>query len=209
MRCGGAREKVAVAVIMIHIHLSSHSRIRFRRSHQFSARACIKPPPPPILSKHNNCAHVVKEKEKLQRTESIFLFIFPPQVPPPVVRKKVPEPEEDRSSPVLQPDQSMDGVTKLTSQHAVVIFSKSSCGAMRDTMATLFRDLGVSSLAVVELDEDPKGKEMEEALARMMPSRPAVFVAGRPVGSTEEVMSLHLGGKLVPLLRDARAILPC
>jgi glutaredoxin 3 len=43
----------------------------------------------------------------------------------------------------------------------------------------------------------------------MMPSRPAVFVAGRPVGSTEEVMSLHLGGKLVPLLRDARAILPC
>jgi glutaredoxin 3 len=109
----------------------------------------------------------------------------------------------------------MDGVTKLTSQHAVVIFSKSSCGAMRDTMATLFRDLGVSSLAVVELDEDPKGKEMEEALARMMPSRrnpaagPAVFVAGRPVGSTEEVMSLHLGGKLVPLLRDARAILPC
>ena len=102
---------------------------------------------------------------------------------------------------------SMDRVTKLASQREVVIFSMSSC-CMCHTVTRLFRELGVNP-TVVELDEDPRGKEMEKALARLLgrsPAVPAVFIGGRLVGSTDKVMSLHLGGNLVPLLRNAGAL---
>ncbi|KAG0452564.1 hypothetical protein HPP92_024936 [Vanilla planifolia] len=55
----------------------------------------------------------------------------------------------------------------------------------------------------------PRGKEMEWALAKMLcrsPPVPAVFVGGRLIGPTDKVMSLHLSGKLIPLLQDAGAI---
>ena len=35
---------------------------------------------------------------------------------------------------------------------------------------------------------------------------PAVFIGGTLVGTTDQVMSLHLGGQLVPLLRQAGAL---
>ena len=62
-----------------------------------------------------------------------------------------------------------------------------------------------------ELDKDPRGKEVERVLADMVgPTRsspvPAVFIGGALVGTTDRVMSLHLGGQLVPLLRQAGAI---
>uniref|UniRef100_M8BF25 Glutaredoxin-C1 n=1 Tax=Aegilops tauschii TaxID=37682 RepID=M8BF25_AEGTA len=72
-------------------------------------------------------------------------------------------------------------------------------------MTSLLRDLGANP-TVVELDEEPRGKEMEKALARLIgrnPAVPAVFIGGRLVGCTDKVMSLHLSGKLVPLLRHA------
>uniref|UniRef100_A0A0D3ENU0 Glutaredoxin domain-containing protein n=1 Tax=Oryza barthii TaxID=65489 RepID=A0A0D3ENU0_9ORYZ len=90
----------------------------------------------------------------------------------------------------------MDRVNRLAAQRAVVIFSMSSC-CMCHTVTRLFCELGVNP-TVVELDEDPRGKEMEKALARLL---------GRsPVGSTDKVMSLHLSGNLVPLLRNAGAL---
>ncbi|CAL4956657.1 unnamed protein product [Urochloa decumbens] len=101
----------------------------------------------------------------------------------------------------------MDRVTKLASQRAVVIFSMSSC-CMCHTVTQLFRELGVNA-TVVELDEDPRGNEMEKALARLLGRStgvPAVFIGGRLVGSTDKVMSLHLSGDLVPLLRNAGAL---
>jgi glutaredoxin 3 len=101
----------------------------------------------------------------------------------------------------------MDRVTKLAGQRAVVIFSVSSC-CMCHTVMRLFRELGVNP-TVVELDEDPRGEEMAQALARLLgrnPAVPAVFIGGRLVGSTDKVMSLHLSGNLVPLLRNAGAI---
>jgi glutaredoxin 3 len=33
-----------------------------------------------------------------------------------------------------------------------------------------------------------------------------VFIGGKLVGSTNTIMSLHLSGKLVPLLKDAGAM---
>ncbi|CAL9108378.1 unnamed protein product [Musa textilis] len=101
----------------------------------------------------------------------------------------------------------MDRVRRLASQRAVVVFSLSSC-CMCHTVKRLFCELGVNP-AVHELDEDPRGKDMERALSKMLgrsPPVPAVFIGGNLVGPTDEVMALHLGGKLVPLLRNAGAL---
>ncbi|KAJ4749981.1 Thioredoxin superfamily protein [Rhynchospora pubera] len=101
----------------------------------------------------------------------------------------------------------MDTVTKLASQRAVVVFSKSSC-CMSHTVTRLFIDLGVNP-TVHELDENPKGKEMERALAKLLgrtPAVPAVYIGGKLVGSTDNIMSLHMSGNLVPMLRNAGAI---
>ncbi|PIA44499.1 hypothetical protein AQUCO_01700238v1 [Aquilegia coerulea] len=100
----------------------------------------------------------------------------------------------------------MDRVMKLASGTAVVIFSKSSC-CMCHAIKSLFYDLGVSP-AIYELDKEPKGREMEIALQRLgcNPSVPAVFIGDQLVNSVNTVMSLHLSGCLVPMLRNAGAI---
>lgn len=96
---------------------------------------------------------------------------------------------------------------RLASQRAVVIFSVSSC-CMSHAVKTLFSDLGVNP-AVYELDGEPMGKEMESALIKIIgrkPPVPVVFIGGRLIGSTDNVITLHLGGNLVPMLRDAGAL---
>lgn len=68
--------------------------------------------------------------------------------------------------------------------------------------------MGVNA-AVYELDKEPWGREVERALVQFTGRKspvPVVFIAGQMVGSTEVIMSLHLAGKLVPLLREAGAI---
>ncbi|RWW29861.1 hypothetical protein GW17_00005601 [Ensete ventricosum] len=83
----------------------------------------------------------------------------------------------------------------------------SSC-CMCYSVKSLFHELGVNP-AVHELDEEPKGAEMEKALVKLLgrrPAVPAIFIGGRLVGSTDRILSLHLSGKLVPLLRDAGAL---
>jgi len=101
----------------------------------------------------------------------------------------------------------MESVMELASQSAVVIFSKSSC-CMCHTIKRLFTELGVN-IVIHELDEEAGGKEMERALSQLLrrtPAVPAVFIGGRLIGSTDRIMSLHLGGNLIPLLRNAGAI---
>ena len=98
-------------------------------------------------------------------------------------------------------------VRRLASQRAVVIFGASNC-CMCHAVKTLFTEMGVS-WNVHELDKDPRGKDLERALAGMVgrsPSVPAVFIGGSLVGTTDKVMTLHLGGQLVPLLRQAGAL---
>ncbi|KAM0859146.1 hypothetical protein ACQ4PT_047393 [Festuca glaucescens] len=98
-------------------------------------------------------------------------------------------------------------VKRLASERAVVIFGMSNC-YMCHAVQTLFTQLGVS-WTVHELDKDPRGKDVERALAGMVgrsPSVPTVFIGGTLVGPTDRVMSLHLGGQLVPLLRQAGAL---
>ncbi|CAD5187376.1 putative glutaredoxin-C14 [Musa acuminata AAA Group] len=101
----------------------------------------------------------------------------------------------------------MEKVMRLASQRAVTVFSFSSC-CMCYSVKSLFSELGVDA-AIHELDEDPSGAEMERALVGLLgrkPPVPAIFIGGRLVGSTDRIMQLHLGGNLVPLLRDAGAL---
>ncbi|CAL4898891.1 unnamed protein product [Urochloa decumbens] len=98
-------------------------------------------------------------------------------------------------------------VSRLSTEKAVVIFTRSQC-PMCHTVLSLFSELNVYP-AVHELDKDPRGREMERELARRLgraPPVPAVFVGGKLIGSTDMIMSLHLSGKLVPMLMAAGAI---
>lgn len=99
----------------------------------------------------------------------------------------------------------MEKVTRLASEKGVVIFSKSSC-CLCYAVNMLFKELGVHPM-VHEIDQEPDGREMEKALSIMGCNGPipAVFIGGKHVGSTSEVMSLHLGGSLVPLIKPYRA----
>ena len=111
----------------------------------------------------------------------------------------------------------MDRVARLASERAVVVFTASNC-SMCDVVTSLLGSLGVNA-AVHELDRDPRGREMEQELARRLgagaagavrggvtPTVPAVFVGGDLVGGTNRVMALHLAGELVPMLRNAGAL---
>ncbi|KAH1072090.1 hypothetical protein J1N35_024418 [Gossypium stocksii] len=95
----------------------------------------------------------------------------------------------------------MEKVTSLASEKGVVLFSKSSC-CMCYAVKILFRELGVAP-TVHEIDQDPEGWEMEKALKRLGCNGPvpAIFIGGKLVGSTNEVMSLHLSGGLLPMLK--------
>ncbi|KAK9161482.1 hypothetical protein Syun_007823 [Stephania yunnanensis] len=87
----------------------------------------------------------------------------------------------------------------------VVIFSKSTC-CMCHTVKVLFEGIGVHPI-VHEIDQiSNEGKNIEKALMALAAGSgstaavPAVFIGGAYVGSTNEVMSMHLGGSLLPLL---------
>ncbi|KAL0457997.1 UNVERIFIED_CONTAM: Monothiol glutaredoxin-S9 [Sesamum latifolium] len=101
----------------------------------------------------------------------------------------------------------MEKVVKLASENGILIFSKSTC-CLCYAVQILFQELRVHP-RVHEIDHDPEGKEIEKALMRMGCSGPvpAVFIGGKLVGSTNEVMSLHLSGSLIPLLKPYQASL--
>nr|CAH59431.1 glutaredoxin 1 [Plantago major] len=99
----------------------------------------------------------------------------------------------------------MDKVMKIKSENGVVIFSKSSC-CLSYAVQMLFQELRANAF-IYEIDHSPDGKEVEKALMRLGSSGPipAVFIGGKLVGSTNEVMSLHLSGSLIPLLKPTQA----
>ncbi|KAI3792808.1 hypothetical protein L2E82_06699 [Cichorium intybus] len=99
----------------------------------------------------------------------------------------------------------MDRVNRMVSERPVVIFSKSSC-ILSYSIKSLFNDLGVNP-TVYELDEIARSKEIEQALSGLGCSMvPAVFIGGKLVGGTNEIMSLHLKRDLKPMLIRAGAL---
>ena len=113
-------------------------------------------------------------------------------------------------------------IERLASENAVVIFSISTC-CMCHAIKRLFCGMGVNP-TVHELDEDPRGKEMEKALLRLLGTSgcyssaaaaassssssavPVVFIGGKLVGAMDRVMTSHINGSLVPLLKEAGAL---
>ncbi|KAG9136811.1 hypothetical protein Leryth_004570 [Lithospermum erythrorhizon] len=101
----------------------------------------------------------------------------------------------------------VDTILRMASRSAVVILSNSTC-CMCHAVKKLFSGMGVSP-TVYELDQEPKGKEIEMALIRIMnksPPFPVVFVGGKLVGSMDGVMASHINGTLVPRLKEAGAL---
>ncbi|MBA0798861.1 hypothetical protein Gohar_009414 [Gossypium harknessii] len=101
----------------------------------------------------------------------------------------------------------MERVVKLASEKAVVIFSLSSC-CMCHAVKRLFCGMGVNP-TVYELDQDPRGKDLETALMRLLgnsQSVPVVFIGGKLIGAMDRVMASHINGTLVPLLKEAGAL---
>ncbi|KAK6164761.1 hypothetical protein DH2020_001625 [Rehmannia glutinosa] len=110
--------------------------------------------------------------------------------------------------PYLESWFPMDAVMKrMTADKPVVIFGKSTC-CMSHTIKTLICSFGANP-TIYELDEMPNGQQLERALVGALgrrPSFPAVFIGQELVGGADEVMSLHVKGELVPLLKKAKAI---
>ncbi|XP_059625747.1 monothiol glutaredoxin-S6 [Cornus florida] len=100
----------------------------------------------------------------------------------------------------------MDSVMSLVGENPAVIFSKSSC-CMCHTIVQLIRGFG-ANLTVYELDQLPKGKQIERELLALgrNPSVPAVFVGQKLIGGANEVMALHVQNELGPMLIKAGAI---
>lgn len=102
----------------------------------------------------------------------------------------------------------LERVVRLASESAVVIFSVSSC-CMCHAVKRLFCGMGVNP-TVYELDQDPRGKEIERALMRLLGSSPGsvpvVFIGGKLIGAMDRVMASHINGTLVPLLKEAGAM---
>ncbi|KAJ0742694.1 putative thioredoxin-disulfide reductase [Helianthus annuus] len=104
------------------------------------------------------------------------------------------------------PSEKMAVVTRLVKDRAVVIFSKSSC-CICHSIKTLICSFGANP-TVYELDERPDGQQIEKELIALgcKPSVPAVFIGQELVGGSNEIMSLHLKGMLVPMLIKEGAI---
>ena len=95
---------------------------------------------------------------------------------------------------------------RLVTNKVVVIFSKSSC-CICHSIRTLICSFGANP-TVYELDEHPDGQiiEMELKALGCKPCTPTVFIGQELIGGANEIMSLHLKGKLVPMLIKERAI---
>jgi len=116
---------------------------------------------------------------------------------------------------VAPAETAAERVERLASENAVVVFSVSTC-CMCHAVKRLFCGMGVHP-AVHELDLDPRGRELERALACLLgaaaaaapgaaPVVPVVFIGGRLVGAMDRVMAAHINGSLVPLLKEAGAL---
>ncbi|KAJ8434409.1 hypothetical protein Cgig2_002611 [Carnegiea gigantea] len=97
----------------------------------------------------------------------------------------------------------MDTVRSLVEDKPVVIFSKNSC-CISHSIKQLITSYGANP-TIYELDELPNGREIDRALQKLRckPGVPAVFIGQKLVGGANDVISLQVQGKLVPMLMDA------
>ncbi|OQR90665.1 glutaredoxin-2, mitochondrial-like [Achlya hypogyna] len=100
-------------------------------------------------------------------------------------------------------------VKGLISQHAVVVFSKTTCPYCRmakDVLSSVGARYHVVELN--QLGDEPTGDDVQNACHKLTGQRtvPNVFVGGTSIGGGSDTAALHKAGKLVPLLREAGAL---
>nr|XP_017253856.1 PREDICTED: monothiol glutaredoxin-S1-like [Daucus carota subsp. sativus] len=97
-------------------------------------------------------------------------------------------------------------VMSLGAETPVVIFSKTYC-CISHSIIILIRKYGANT-TIHELDEHPNGQQLERELEALgcKTSTPTVFIGKQLIGGANEVMSLHVKGKLIQLLLEAKAI---
>ncbi|XP_004488305.3 monothiol glutaredoxin-S10-like [Cicer arietinum] len=119
-----------------------------------------------------------------------------PPLPPP------PPPSLNRLTPY-------EMVHHLASSNPVVIFSMNDC-YMSTVAKGLLISLGVGP-TLVKLDEQADRSAIwtvlcEFAAGTDQPAIPAVFVGGKFLGGVQTLMTNHIHGTLVPLLKEAGAL---
>jgi len=95
-----------------------------------------------------------------------------------------------------------DKVEGLIADSGVMIFSKSYCPYCRATKR-LLENLG-SSYAVLELDTEPDGRDIQDYLATRPEGQrtvPNIFINQKHVGGNSDLQALHKQGKLAALLK--------
>ncbi|CAN1227157.1 GRXC8, partial [Linum grandiflorum] len=105
-------------------------------------------------------------------------------------------------------DDSRQVVREVARSNAVVVFSNSGC-CMCTVVKRLLFGLGVGP-TIVEIDQIASSEEIQAVLSRLLGSSsssvPAVFIGGKFLGGVETLMSCHINGSLVPLLKEAGAL---
>ncbi|KAJ1390150.1 Thioredoxin-like superfamily [Sesbania bispinosa] len=100
-----------------------------------------------------------------------------------------------------------DMVQQLVTSKAVVVFSANDC-CMSIVVKHLLFGLGVGPM-VVELDEHVDGSGIQAILCQFSkPNQPipAIFIGGKFFGGVESLITYHVNGKLVPLLKEVGAL---
>ncbi|KAK8992387.1 hypothetical protein V6N11_048471 [Hibiscus sabdariffa] len=105
-----------------------------------------------------------------------------------------------------------NGLKKLVEENAVVVFGRRGC-CMCHVVMRLLLGHGVNPV-VFEVDEGEKEAAVVDELPRFDGAAeasggiqfPAVFVGGKLLGGLDRVMSIHISGELVPILKDAGAL---
>ncbi|XP_010538185.1 PREDICTED: glutaredoxin-C9 [Tarenaya hassleriana] len=100
-------------------------------------------------------------------------------------------------------DRENQDVGKLVAENAVIVVGRRGC-CMSHVVKRLLHGLGVNP-AVHEVDEDSafdvNGVKFDETAAL-----PALYVGGKLFGGLDRVMSTHISGELVPILKEAGAL---
>ncbi|XP_059431844.1 glutaredoxin-C9-like [Corylus avellana] len=96
-------------------------------------------------------------------------------------------------------------VRQLVACNPVVVFSMSGC-CMCTVAKRLLFILGVGPV-IIELDKHSAGPDVQAVLQELCSDGqkpvPAVFVGGKFLGGVETLVTCHIKGSLVPLLKDA------
>ncbi|CAI5474249.1 unnamed protein product [Closterium sp. Yama58-4] len=102
-------------------------------------------------------------------------------------------------------EQLVELVKQKNGEHPVVVYSKTWCPYCMDVKRLLSKLH--TKMLVVELDELVEEDELQQALYDLTGQRtvPNVFIGGKHIGGCDATVSLHMQGKLVPLLAEAGA----